>query len=43
MSSYAGKGEKMTVAIIGGGLSGLSCAKYLAGCAGRGRRPEVRP
>ena len=30
MSSYAGKGEKKTVAIIGGGLSGLSCAKYLS-------------
>ncbi|KAK3255580.1 hypothetical protein CYMTET_35239 [Cymbomonas tetramitiformis] len=25
-----GKGEKKTVAIIGGGLSGLSCAKYLS-------------
>ena len=30
MSSLAWKGDKKTVAIIGGGLSGLSCAKYLA-------------
>lgn len=28
--TLAGKGEKKTVAIIGGGLSGLACAKYLA-------------
>jgi len=38
MSSYAGKGEKKTVAIIGGGLSGLSCAKYLADA---GHKPIV--
>jgi len=30
MSSLSWQGEKKTVAIIGGGLSGLSCAKYLA-------------
>jgi len=29
-SSTAWQGEKKSVAIIGGGLSGLSCAKYLA-------------
>jgi len=38
MSQYAGKGEKKTVAIIGGGLSGLSCAKYLADA---GHKPIV--
>lgn len=38
MSSYAGKGEKKTVAIIGGGLSGLSCAKYLSDA---GHKPIV--
>ena len=27
--SLKGKGEKKKVAIIGGGLSGLACAKYL--------------
>ena len=30
LSSYAWRGEKKTVAIMGGGLSGLACAKYLA-------------
>uniref|UniRef100_A0A7S0LUK6 Amine oxidase n=1 Tax=Coccolithus braarudii TaxID=221442 RepID=A0A7S0LUK6_9EUKA len=30
ISSLAWQGEKKTVAIIGGGLSGLSCAKYLS-------------
>ena len=30
LSSYAWQGEKKTVAIMGGGLSGLACAKYLA-------------
>jgi len=30
MSSLAWQGEKKTVAIVGGGLSGLACAKYLA-------------
>ena len=30
LSSGAWRGEKKKVAIIGGGLSGLSCAKYLA-------------
>jgi 15-cis-phytoene desaturase len=29
IKSLSGKGEKKKVAIIGGGLSGLSCAKYL--------------
>ena len=38
MSALAGKGEKKTVAIIGGGLSGLSCAKYLADA---GHKPIV--
>jgi 15-cis-phytoene desaturase len=38
MSQFAGKGEKKTVAIIGGGLSGLSCAKYLADA---GHKPLV--
>nr|AUE44555.1 phytoene desaturase [Prymnesium parvum] len=30
LSSLAWQGEKKSVAIIGGGLSGLACAKYLA-------------
>jgi len=30
MAAYAWQGEKKTVAIVGGGLSGLACAKYLA-------------
>jgi len=38
MSALAGKGEKKTVAIIGGGLSGLSCAKYLSDA---GHKPIV--
>lgn len=33
-----GKGESKTVAIIGGGLSGLSCAKYLVDA---GHKPIV--
>ena len=30
IAAYAWQGEKKTVAVIGGGLSGLACAKYLA-------------
>ena len=38
LSSYAWQGEKKTVAIMGGGLSGLACAKYLADA---GHKPLV--
>jgi hypothetical protein len=38
LASYAWQGEKKTVAIVGGGLSGLSCAKYLADA---GHKPIV--
>eukprot|EP00967_Tisochrysis_lutea_P131475 scaffold228591_cov32-Tisochrysis_lutea.AAC.1 len=38
LSAYAWQGEKKTVAIVGGGLSGLACAKYLADA---GHKPLV--
>ena len=38
LNSLAGKGEKKTVAIVGGGLSGLACAKYLSDA---GHKPIV--
>jgi glutamate dehydrogenase/leucine dehydrogenase len=38
MAAYAWQGEKKTVAIVGGGLSGLACAKYLADA---GHKPLV--
>lgn len=38
LSAYAWQGEKKTVAIVGGGLSGLACAKYLSDA---GHKPVV--
>ena len=38
LSTYAWQGEKKTVAIVGGGLSGLACAKYLSDA---GHKPLV--
>jgi 15-cis-phytoene desaturase len=38
LAAAAWKGEKKSVAIIGGGLSGLACAKYLADA---GHKPTV--
>lgn len=38
LADYKNKGEKKTVAIVGGGLAGLSCAKYLTDA---GHKPIV--
>lgn len=38
LAAYAWQGEKKKVAIVGGGLSGLACAKYLADA---GHKPLV--